>query len=218
VIRRPVRWALAWMLASVALASTSQATEKTGERRSAKGSADAQHSVGDPPVTPAGGGKGVVLARSVLGSGAALVAGGAFRLIGTVGQPFVHPHVTAGPDPVTNRVCSGWWCVEVGYLVAAPEPGTPTMIEFGLPSPNPSSGDMRLAFTLPQASRVAADLIDVTGRRVRTLANVDFEAGRHALVWNGQDSDGHVTPAGVYFLRIRVNGNEVVRRQIVVVR
>lgn len=61
---------------------------------------------------------------------------------------------------------------------------------------------------VPAAGRVLAEVLDVSGRRVATLANLRMEAGRHRVRWDGLTNDGRVGAAGVYFLRIRSGDQE----------
>jgi hypothetical protein len=67
--------------------------------------------------------------------------------------------------------------------------------------PNPLVGRSVIAFELgnPQPVRVA--LYDVAGRRVRTLADQPFDAGRHERVWDGTDDRGRPVAAGIYLVR-----------------
>ena len=64
--------------------------------------------------------------------------------------------------------------------------------------PNPARLDARLAFSLPTAGAVQAELIDITGRRVWTRDLGVLEAGSHAIELAGRER----IAAGVYFVRI----------------
>jgi hypothetical protein len=74
-------------------------------------------------------------------------------------------------------------------------------LEFGAPRPNPFSGSVRvplLGAARGRAPRV--EVVDVTGRRVRSLAPEPAAAA--AIVWDGRDSAGRAAAAGVYYLRL----------------
>ncbi len=75
-------------------------------------------------------------------------------------------------------------------------------------SPNPASGAMRFAMTLPRAGHVSLAIYDLTGRRVATLVKGERAAGSHRVVWDGIASDGRAAAAGVYLARL-VQGSEV---------
>ncbi len=68
--------------------------------------------------------------------------------------------------------------------------------------PNPFNPSTVVAFDLAARGRVRVEIYDVLGRRVATLADGSFEAGRHRLVWNGLDSRGRAVASGVYICRL----------------
>lgn len=74
------------------------------------------------------------------------------------------------------------------------------------PSPNPLRRSTTLAFDLPQAARIALTVHDLSGRRVATLADGVWAAGRHGLVWRASDAAGRAVPAGLYFVRLEGAG------------
>lgn len=78
------------------------------------------------------------------------------------------------------------------------------------PSPLLAGARARLAFDVPRPARVTLELFDVTGQRVRTLADRAFEPGRHTLALG---TDG--LAAGVYFVRMRTAGFSASRRVLV---
>ncbi len=77
---------------------------------------------------------------------------------------------------------------------------------------NPSRGGVDLQISLPADERARVTILDVGGRRVTTLADATFTAGRHALRW-----DPGVATSGVYFARLEAGGR-VLSRRIVVMR
>ncbi|MGD1047642.1 MAG: FlgD immunoglobulin-like domain containing protein, partial [Candidatus Krumholzibacteriaceae bacterium] len=82
--------------------------------------------------------------------------------------------------------------------------------------PNPFNPATELAFDLASAGHVTIQIFDVTGRLVVTLVNARVEAGRHRVVWNGQDARGSAVPSGIYFYRMRASGYEATRKMILV--
>lgn len=99
--------------------------------------------------------------------------------------------------------------------VDAPEsaPG-PAALWLAPPSPNPASGSTRVAFTLPVAGPVRLDVHDASGRRVRTLAEGEHAAGRHAFTWDGRDGAGRALSAGLYFVRMEAVGRTQSRKVV----
>lgn len=77
-----------------------------------------------------------------------------------------------------------------------------TGLQFSLVSSNPVRGSAQLMLHLPEASRVALDVFDVTGRHVRAIPGGGWlEAGAHPFIWEGTDELGAPVPAGMYFVR-----------------
>jgi hypothetical protein len=62
----------------------------------------------------------------------------------------------------------------------------------------------------PQAD-VELSIHDAAGRLVRMLLQRPLESGAHVAGWNGDDARGHPAPAGVYFVRLRCDGQTVSR-------
>jgi hypothetical protein len=68
--------------------------------------------------------------------------------------------------------------------------------------PNPFNPSTIVAFDLPARERVRIEIYDVLGRRVATLTDRAFDAGRHRLIWDGKDDRGHPVASGVYICRL----------------
>jgi flagellar hook capping protein FlgD/BNR/Asp-box repeat protein len=96
-------------------------------------------------------------------------------------------------------------------------PGVVTHLDLSPPRPNPSSAEVRLTLALPRDADTRVSLYDITGHRVRTLANGHMTAGTSELMWDGRDDAGHVAPSGVYFVRARA-GREQINRQVLRMR
>jgi hypothetical protein len=117
---------------------------------------------------------------------------------------------TTGIDIYAQRVYAS------GEVAAVPLTTTPTQLRLLAPYPNPSpGGSTKILFDLPSNCRVSAQVLDLAGHRVRTLAiDQEFSAGRQALEWDGHN-DGHArVPAGVYFIRVRVGAHAEGRRLV----
>jgi hypothetical protein len=67
--------------------------------------------------------------------------------------------------------------------------------------PDPFNPTTRLRIEAPAGERVQLEILDVAGRRVRTLWDGPT-AGRE-IVWDGRDGSGNEMPSGVYFARLR---------------
>lgn len=78
--------------------------------------------------------------------------------------------------------------------------------------PNPFSGSTRFAFTVsdPAGADVNMSVFDVAGRRMATVAQGHYGAGSYVVMWDGRALDGSRARSGMYFVRGRIGGAEVV--------
>jgi hypothetical protein len=79
-------------------------------------------------------------------------------------------------------------------------------IGLSLARPNPFGQATRFAVTIAEAGDVDLTVHDLAGRRVATLHQGRLEAGTRDFVWTGGSDGGTRTPDGVYFVRLRVDG------------
>ncbi len=76
-------------------------------------------------------------------------------------------------------------------------------------SPSPFSTSTSIAFQLASVGSVNLEVCDASGRVVKELLNgVLCTPGQRAVSWRGDDRSGRKLPAGVYFLRMQVDGAE----------
>ncbi len=106
--------------------------------------------------------------------------------------------------------------VEQGGAVDAPVigGGSAGRVELSRSYPNPfrSGQSAFVDLALPRGSDVEAVLVDVTGRRVATLAAGPLDAGVHRLEWDGRSAKGREMPAGVYFVRVETEEGVLSRK------
>jgi beta-glucanase (GH16 family) len=76
--------------------------------------------------------------------------------------------------------------------------------------PNPVSEVTTITFNLLRAEEVLMELYDSTGRRIRTLANQMYDAGRHQI---NMESDG--LPPGLYSYRMRTSSGTSSRQMLI---
>jgi len=69
--------------------------------------------------------------------------------------------------------------------------------------PNPFNPETWISFELSGTDRVAVDVLDMRGQRVKTLVEQTLTAGTHRVRWDGTNGSGASAPAGVYFTRIQ---------------
>jgi hypothetical protein len=77
----------------------------------------------------------------------------------------------------------------------------PLMARF---APNPTHAGGALAFTLTRPGALRAEILDLTGRRIRTLLERrSVGAGDHTVRFDGRDERGIRLEPGVYFFHVR---------------
>lgn len=93
----------------------------------------------------------------------------------------------------------------------------PASFELAPSRPNPvrGRGVAEIAYSLPRASIVRLDIIDLQGRVIQALANGWRAPGAHRVTWDGRIRDGGFAGAGTYFYRLRA-GNQTLSRTMVV--
>ncbi|MEO8108250.1 MAG: S8 family serine peptidase, partial [Actinomycetes bacterium] len=80
---------------------------------------------------------------------------------------------------------------------------------FAAPFPNPSIASTTFEFSIraedlgDAGRRTEVQLIDASGRRVRTLPGI-AKVGPQRIAWDGRDDGGVLAPAGVYFAKLMV--------------
>ncbi len=108
--------------------------------------------------------------------------------------------------PVINLVGNG-------IIDAAPadEEISPIKFELSEPYPNPFNNMTRIAFNLEKAGRAVVSVYDLTGRKVMTLADGRYNAGRSETTLKGDD-----LTAGVYLVKLESNARTAVNKLVLI--
>ena len=81
--------------------------------------------------------------------------------------------------------------------------------------PNPFHAGTSIAFDMPEPARVTLEVVDVSGRLLRTLVHYDMPAGRHSVSWDGCESEGRKVGCGIYFIHMRAGSFSAERKMMV---
>jgi hypothetical protein len=92
----------------------------------------------------------------------------------------------------------------------------PTTLQLLPNYPNPFRARTTLEFILPERRDVRLVIYDVLGRRVRTLVDRSFDAGRHTMRWDGRNTSGQPVASGIYLGRLEVGDQRQVQRLVLV--
>jgi hypothetical protein len=89
-------------------------------------------------------------------------------------------------------------------MVTDPNAGVaPGAWALGLDRVAARAGGVRLRLTLPAAMHADLDVLDLQGRRVRTLLHATLSTGATEIEWDGRDDGGAGVAHGIYFAALR---------------
>ena len=81
--------------------------------------------------------------------------------------------------------------------------------------PNPFNPSTTISFTLPEAAAVDLGVYDVSGHLVVRLVDGErLGAGTHRVEWDGRDGAGRSVASGMYFSRLAVGKDRLVRKMV----
>ena len=106
------------------------------------------------------------LKNSVLGNGGNVLSAGDYRIVGTLGQPFI-----GGAQSLSNANRVGFWYLSNPMLATSVEQNmstVPTEFQLGQNYPNPFNPSTTIQFALPLSSAITLKLFDILGREVAT--------------------------------------------------
>jgi hypothetical protein len=80
--------------------------------------------------------------------------------------------------------------------------------------PNPFVQNTRIDFTLKNDERVRIEIIDISGKIIRHLADEEFETGKHAIVWDATNDSHEKVRSGYYLCKISVGKKTLTEKLI----
>lgn len=86
-------------------------------------------------------------------------------------------------------------------------PSLAAQVVFAAPTPTPSQGRVRLAWTQPRAGAVRLSVFDASGRVLAVIEDgAELAAGAHEREWSGVERSGAAARPGLYFARLEAAG------------
>ncbi len=79
--------------------------------------------------------------------------------------------------------------------------------------PNPFNNSTKIVFEVTKQSQVGLTIFDSRGRKVKQWSD-KFLAGKHSLIWNGENQNGKQLASGIYFLRLKSKDQMRIRKMI----
>jgi agmatine/peptidylarginine deiminase len=78
--------------------------------------------------------------------------------------------------------------------------------------PNPIVDGGKISFHLNEAAAVELSIYDIQGRFIQRLENSLLDSGSYEYFWDGEAQDGSVSPAGIYFVNITIDGQTITKK------
>jgi hypothetical protein len=139
---------------------------------------------------------GYRISRSIIGSGAVYSAGPAYRMVGTLGQPFVGITRKSGTVHLV-----GFWYRGAETVTDVPTdlPAAAIPRNFRLEQnyPNPFNPSTTIRFAIARKVHVTLSIYNLVAQKMITLINREMIPGEYEIRFNAQD-----LPSGVYFFRL----------------
>lgn len=89
------------------------------------------------------------------------------------------------------------------------------ILRLSAPRPNPLGNGTVIQYVLPYRQPIELGVYDTAGRLVRRLSEGIREAGPQRLFWDGRANGGRRLSAGVYFLRLTTERQELSRKLVI---
>ena len=80
--------------------------------------------------------------------------------------------------------------------------------------PNPFYPVTNITYDIPEVAQVTLEIYNVSGQKVRTLAQGQHEPGRYRIQWNATNDYGTPLSSGMYIYRIRAGDFVSVKKLI----
>ena len=106
--------------------------------------------------------------------------------------------------------------MEVGAGLSAADDNLPAVTQVLGNMPNPFNPRTTVMFELAHEGMAEMAIYNVRGQKVRSFGMNVLPAGRHEIVWDGRDSSGRGASSGVYFFRLKTDGESHVGKMMLV--
>lgn len=95
---------------------------------------------------------------------------------------------------------------------------TEYVLDQNFPNPFNAGTTIPVSIAGDGSRQMRLEIIDLLGRRIRTLHDGVSEPGNHAIFWDGRNDSGDPVASGVYFARLLVGGEAQQVRSMVLIK
>ena len=89
----------------------------------------------------------------------------------------------------------------------------PNQLQLGQNYPNPFNAATTIPFSVPPglADHMRLEIVNLAGQVVDVLLEEHLQPGHHQIAWDGRSKDGRILASGLYFYKLRLGTEELVR-------
>jgi hypothetical protein len=80
--------------------------------------------------------------------------------------------------------------------------------------PNPFNPSTNISFSLNKQENVQVSVYNIKGQRVKTIVDQNMLPGNKEIVWNGNDNEGKPVSSGVYFIKVKSESVNAIKKAI----
>jgi len=158
-------------------------------------------------------------------SDTSMAVAGWFPTIGELAAPLLEDSVAVmtyswnvwASDPWDSTASSNGprsLTIDVSGLLALDGIGLPEVFALHNNYPNPFNPVTNITYDIPEVAQVTLDIYNVSGQKVRTLAQGQHEPGRYRIQWNATNDYGNPLSSGMYIYRIHAGDFVSVKKLI----
>ncbi len=92
----------------------------------------------------------------------------------------------------------------------------PNPFTVGVSSQTKNSPLTTIRYDLRRDGFVKLEIINVLGRVVRTLVKAHMRTGLYEIAWNGEEENGSAVAGGIYFYRLQLGDQHIVKKMLVI--
>jgi hypothetical protein len=104
--------------------------------------------------------------------------------------------------------------IDVSGLLALHGIGLPEVFALHNNYPNPFNPVTNISYDIPEVAQVTLDIYNISGQKVRTLAQGQHEPGRYRIQWNATNDYGKPLSSGMYIYKIHAGDFVSVKKLI----
>jgi len=82
--------------------------------------------------------------------------------------------------------------------------------------PNPFNPSTTIRFDLREQGMARLGIYNAKGQLIRVLAEDEFQAGSHSVVWDGRDGRGNALGSGIYLVKMSCGGHKSILRMVMI--